>query len=107
MSRLRVHCFSISLDGFGAGPNQDINNPLGVGGEDLHQWFISTRAFQKMQGKEEGTTGVDNDFAERGFERIGAWILGRDRKSTRLNSSHLGISYAVFCLKKKKKENSR
>ena len=78
MSRLRVHCFSISLDGFGAGPNQDINNPLGVGGEDLHQWLFPTRVFQKMQGKDEGTTGVDNDFAERGFERIGAWILGRN-----------------------------
>src|SRR2546430_10809336 len=77
MSKLRVHCFSISLDGFGAGPNQDLNNPLGVGGEDLHQWLFPTRVFQKMQGKDEGTTGVDNDFAERGFERIGAWILGR------------------------------
>jgi len=78
MSKLRVHCFSISLDGFGAGPNQDLNNPLGVGGEDLHQWLFPTRVFQKMQGKDEGTTGVDNDFAERGFERIGAWILGRN-----------------------------
>ena len=80
MSKLRVHCFGISLDGFGAGPNQDINNPLGVGGEDLHQWFFPTRTFQKMQGEREdrGTTGVDNDFAERGFDRIGAWILGRN-----------------------------
>ena len=78
MSRLRVHCFSISLDGFGAGPNQDINNPLGVGGEDLHQWLFPTRVFQKMQGKDEGIIGVDNDFPERGFERIGAWILGRN-----------------------------
>lgn len=79
MSKLRVHCFSISLDGFGAGPNQDINNPLGIGGEDLHQWIFPTRAFQKMQGKAEGgTTGIDNDFAERGFDRIGSWILGRN-----------------------------
>jgi dihydrofolate reductase len=78
MSKLRVHCFGVSLDGFGAGPNQDIKNPLGVGGEDLHQWFFATRAFQKMQGKDDGTTGIDNDFAERGFDRIGAWILGRN-----------------------------
>src|SRR6266540_3077752 len=79
MSKLRVHCFSISLDGFGAGPNQDINNPLGVGGEDLHHWFVATCAFQKMHsGNDEGTTGVDNDFAGRGFHGIGAWILGRN-----------------------------
>jgi dihydrofolate reductase len=78
MSKLRVHCFGVSLDGFGAGPNQDIKNPLGVGGEDLHQWFFPTRTFQKMQGKGEGTTGIDNDFAECGFDRIGAWILGRN-----------------------------
>jgi dihydrofolate reductase len=66
MSKLRVHCFSVSLDGFGAGPNQDLNNPLGVGGEDLHQWLFPTRAFQKMQGEGEdkGTTGVDNDFVD-------------------------------------------
>ena len=62
MSKRRVHCFAVSLDGFGADPNQDINNPLGVGGEDLHQWFFPTRTFQAMQGKEEGTTGVDHEF---------------------------------------------
>lgn len=56
MSKLRVHCFGVSLDGFGAGPNQSLNDPLGVGGEDLHQWFFPTRAFQKMQGKSGGTT---------------------------------------------------
>ena len=80
MSKLRVHCFSVSLDGFGAGRNQDVNNPLGVGGEELHEWFFPTRVFQKMQGEGEGkgTTGVDNEFAERGFDRIGAWILGRN-----------------------------
>ena len=78
MSKLRVHCFAISVDGFGAGPNQDTDNPLGVGGEDLHNWFFPTRAFQKMQGKADGTTGVDNDFAERGFDRIGASIMGRN-----------------------------
>jgi dihydrofolate reductase len=78
MSRLRVHCFAVSFDGFGAGPNQGIKNPLGVGGEDLHQWFVSTRTFQKMIGHDGGTTGVDDDFAARGLDRIGAWILGRN-----------------------------
>ena len=78
MSKLRVHCFGVSLDGFGAGPNQDLNNPLGVGGLNLHQWFFPTRIFQKMHGKGDGTTGIDNDFAERGFDGIGAWILGRN-----------------------------
>ena len=78
MSKLRVHCFGISLDGFGAGPNQSLENPLGVGGQNLHQWFRSTRVFQKMIGNEDGATGVDNDFAERGLDRIGAWILGRN-----------------------------
>ena len=78
MSKLRVDCFGISLDGFGAGPNQSIDHPLGVGGMSLHEWFIPTRTFQKMQGEDGGTTGVDNDFAERGMEGIGAWILGRN-----------------------------
>jgi len=78
MSKLRVHCFGISLDGFGAGPHQDIDNPLGVGGVNLHQWFFPTRAFQKIHGGGDGTIGTDNDMAERGFDRIGAWILGRN-----------------------------
>jgi dihydrofolate reductase len=78
MSKLRVHCFAISLDGFGAGPKQSLENPLGVGGENLHRWFLPTRTFQRMLGKSDGTTGPDNDFAERGFHRIGAWIMGRN-----------------------------
>ncbi|MDB6151700.1 MAG: bifunctional deaminase-reductase domain protein [Chthoniobacteraceae bacterium] len=78
MSKLRVHCFGVSVDGYGAGPNQSLENPLGAGGENLHQWFFPTRAFQKMVGKDGGTTGVDNDFAERGFDGIGASILGRN-----------------------------
>jgi dihydrofolate reductase len=78
MSKLRVHCYGVSLDGFGAGPNQSLENPLGAGGEDLHQWFFPTRVFQKMVGNDGGTTGVDNDFAERGFEGVGASILGRN-----------------------------
>lgn len=78
MSRLRVWSFSISLDGFGAGPEQSLDNPLGKGGEALHEWFVPTVTFQQMCGKEGGTTGIDNDFASRGFENIGAWIMGRN-----------------------------
>jgi len=78
MAKLRINCFAISLDGFGAGPNQDLNNPLGVGGHGLHQWFFPTRTFQKMFGQGDGETGVDNDFAEQGMSGIGAWILGRN-----------------------------
>src|ERR1044071_10137520 len=114
MSKLRVNAFTVSADGFGAGPGQ--------GGEQLHQWFLPTRTFQQnVQRRDGGTTGVDNDFAARSFENLGAWIMGRnmfgpvrgawpndewkgwwganppyhvpvfvltDRKSTRLNSSH-------------------
>lgn len=79
MSKLRVASFSISLDGYGAGPNQSKENPLGVGGESLHEWVFGTETFQKkVQGNDEGTTGGDNDFAARGFRNIGAWILGRN-----------------------------
>lgn len=78
MQKLRVESFSISIDGFGAGPNQSLENPLGVGGEDLHKWFIPTKVFQNMEGDGDGTTGVDNEFASRGFKNIGAWILGRN-----------------------------
>jgi dihydrofolate reductase len=78
MSKLRVHAFSISLDGYGAGPDQSRENPLGVGGEALHEWFFPTRTFRKMSGTEVGTTGVDDDFAARGFTNIGAWIMGRN-----------------------------
>ena len=78
MTRIRVESFTISLDGYGAGPDQDINNPLGVGGMDLHNWFIPTRTFQRTQGIGDGTTGIDDDFAARGFQNIGAWILGRN-----------------------------
>lgn len=79
MTRVRVACFTISLDGYGAGPDQDIDHPLGVGGQDLHQWLVPTRTFQRtLFGKEGGTTGVDDDFAARGFQNVGAWILGRN-----------------------------
>ena len=78
MTKLRVHAFSISLDGYGAGPNQGLDYPLGVGGEQLHEWIVGTRTFQQLYGDGNGTTGVDNDFAARGFANIGAWILGRN-----------------------------
>jgi dihydrofolate reductase len=78
MTQVRVESFAVSLDGYGAGPNQDINNPLGVGGTDLHQWFIPTRTFQRTHGAGDGTTGLDDDFAARGLRNIGAWILGRN-----------------------------
>jgi dihydrofolate reductase len=79
MPRVRVESFTISLDGYGAGPNQDINNPLGVGGTDLHQWAFPTRTFQRtLLNADGGSTGIDDEFATRGFENIGAWILGRN-----------------------------
>jgi dihydrofolate reductase len=79
MTRVRVESFTISLDGYGAGPHQDIHNPLGVGGSELHQWLLPTRTFQQnLFGNEGGTTGVDDEFAARGFENVGAWILGRN-----------------------------
>jgi len=78
MSRLRVNCFSISLDGYGAGPRQDRDNPLGVGGEDLHEWMVRTRTFQQAFGDGRGATGIDDDFTARGMDRLGAWILGRN-----------------------------
>lgn len=78
MSKVRVASFSVSLDGFGAGPDQDLQNPMGVGGMVLHAWAFPTRTFKKMQGGEGGSTGVDETFAARGFENVGAWILGRN-----------------------------
>ncbi|MFM9849892.1 MAG: dihydrofolate reductase family protein [Hyphomicrobiaceae bacterium] len=78
MSKLRVNCFSISLDGYGAGPSQSLEEPLGVGGEALHEWAFVTQEFHKMSGKDGGTTGPDNDFIARGFDNVGAWILGRN-----------------------------
>ena len=78
MPRVRVHNFTISLDGYGAGPNQTREVPLGVGGEALHDWYVVTRTFQSMSGKTTGTTGTDNDFAARFGVGVGAWIMGRN-----------------------------
>jgi dihydrofolate reductase len=78
MSKLRVHSFSISIDGFGAGPGQDLENPIGVGGLKVFEWFFPTRTWQRMHGKADGETGVDDLIAAHGFEGIGAYILGRN-----------------------------
>ena len=96
MQKLRVHSFGVSLDGYSAGPNQSPDHPLGVGGTELMEWFFPTRTFRRMHnpqsrhsaglanvpdhlfGQEDGEAGIDNDFAARGFENIGAWIIGRN-----------------------------
>ena len=78
MSKVKVAAFSISLDGYGAGRDQSIDEPLGKRGEELHEWIFPTRMFQKLYGKGDGTEGTDNDFAERSFENLGAWIMGRN-----------------------------
>lgn len=79
MTRVRVASFSISLDGYGAGPSQSLDHPLGVGGEELHEWVFPTRTFQRnVMGGDDGTTGIDDDYAARGFENVGSWILGRN-----------------------------
>ena len=78
MTKLRVNCFAISVDGFGAGPEQDLDNPMGRGGMGLHQWAFETRTFRRMFGQEGGSTGIDDGFAVKGFENLGAWILGRN-----------------------------
>src|SRR5437660_4227848 len=78
MSKLRVQSFAVSVDGFGAGPNQSLQNPLGVRGPELMEWFFPTRLWRKMRDLGEGETGTDNAVAEQGFAGIGAWILGRN-----------------------------
>ena len=78
MSKVIVGAFSISIDGFGAGPRQDLKNPLGIRGKELHDWFFPTQVFKNMQGQAGGSKGIDNDFAARSFENVGAWILGRN-----------------------------
>jgi dihydrofolate reductase len=78
MPKLRVHSFAISLDGYGAGPGQDLANPLGVGGVALHEWAFATRTIRRMFGQDGGSTGTDDEFAARGFANIGAWIMGRN-----------------------------
>ena len=78
MTRFRVNAFGISMDGFGAGAEQSLDNPMGVGGLAMHGWAFETKTFRAMHGGEGGSTGVDEEFAARSFENIGAWILGRN-----------------------------
>jgi dihydrofolate reductase len=78
MPVVRVSSFAVSLDGFAAGPNQSLDNPLGVGGPQLFEWFFSTRTWNQMHDLEGGSTGVDDQWAQRGMENVGAWILGRN-----------------------------
>lgn len=78
MSKVKVAAFSVSLDGFGAGPEQSLEQPLGRNGEQLHQWIFPTKMFHKMTNQPGGTEGIDNDFAEKSFDNLGAWILGRN-----------------------------
>jgi dihydrofolate reductase len=78
VSKVRVASFSISLDGFGAGPRQNLQNPLGLRGTELLNWFFLTATFKRISGKSGGTVGIDNDFAARSFENVGAWVIGRN-----------------------------
>ena len=79
MTRVRVDSFTISLDGYGAGPHQSLENPLGMGAGSLHEWFYPTRTFRtNVLGQDGGTTGPDDAWASKGFENMGAWILGRN-----------------------------
>lgn len=78
MSKVKVTNFTISLDGFGAGPGQTIKTPLGAGGEKLHTWMFPTKRFRAMGGHDDGTEGVDNSLVEKAFENVGAWIMGRN-----------------------------
>jgi len=78
MSKLRVQSFAMSIDGYGAGPHQDLQHPLGVNGPELMEWFFNTRVWRRMHGQADGEVGIDNSMAERGFAGIGAWILGRN-----------------------------
>jgi dihydrofolate reductase len=78
MSKVRVACYAVSLDGYGAGPDQSLQHPLGRGGERLHDWTFATQTFREQLGLGDGgSRGVDDDFVRAGFDKVGAWILGR------------------------------
>jgi dihydrofolate reductase len=78
MPKLRVGGFSVSIDGYGAGPNQRMDHPLGENGMELHEWFFETLTFRRMHGQEGGRDGLDEAFAARAMSGVGAWILGRN-----------------------------
>ena len=102
MAKLRVESFTISLDGFGAGPRQSLENPLGIGGTALHGWAMATKTFQsKVFGSEGGATGIDDDFAAQGFRDVGAWILGREAAQGRDVRVGGGVDVIRQCLRKR------
>lgn len=78
MSKLCVRCYGVSLDGFAAGPNQSLQHPLGERGFDIMEWFLPTKTWRSMQGQDGGETGIDDAWAAKGFDNLGAWILGRN-----------------------------
>jgi len=78
MTKVRVNAYSISIDGFGAGPDQSLDNPLGVGGQGVFGWFFPTRTFKSHLGQDGGETGPDDDIAGASFDNLGAWIMGRN-----------------------------
>jgi dihydrofolate reductase len=78
VARLVVHSFAMSIDGYSAGPSQDLQNPLGINGPELMDWLHPTRIWRKIHGQSDGETGVDNAIVEQGFGRFGAWIMGRN-----------------------------
>ena len=97
MTKLRVESFTISIDGFGAGPDQSLENPLGVGGTALHGWAFATRTFQaQLFGNKDGETGIDDDFAARGFHNVGAWIMGRNMLGVTAPPLPLSPEFAGF-----------
>ena len=79
MPKVRVDAFTLSIDGFAAGSEQSLENPLGRGGQGLHRWMFPTRTFQRMvMGQPDGTTGPDDDIAARSLSNVGAWVMGRN-----------------------------
>jgi dihydrofolate reductase len=78
MGKIKVIAYSISLDGYGAGPSQSLENPLGIRGREVHEWMFASKYFRKMIGQDGGVEGIDNDFVEKSFDNVGAWIMGRN-----------------------------
>ena len=77
MGKLKAAAFSVSIDGYGAGPDQDIDNPFGVGGMQLPAWMLKTNYFHKMTGRQGGSTDISDQIAKASMENLDAWIMGR------------------------------